>query len=102
MIILHCVANFQVFDSHAALKCPRFLFFVPALALVHCIVGAAARVPCIPTATTSVILHWGPSYAGGEGGWQPRGWTSGQCRVDAWSGANRQCASPGIACQVCC
>ena len=46
-----------------------------ALALAHCIVGAAARIPCNPMATTNVILHWGPSYAGGarEGGCQEDG-----------------------------
>ena len=59
-----CAANLHVFHSQAALKCPMVLIILAAIALVHCIVGAGARINCIPMATTSVVIHWGPGCAG--------------------------------------
>ena len=57
----------QMFHSHAALKCPMVIVLLVALALGHCIVGAAALIPCITMATTSVSLHWSPIMLGGGG-----------------------------------
>jgi len=53
------------------------LIILAVIALVNGFVGACDLNKCIPMATTRVIIHWGPCYAGG-------GETVAAKKMDAW------------------